>query len=225
MTAFDDSFIITQPDGLMWDGSHIGNIDEKVIMEISGKRGELKHFIFKWDTMTTVITYHVTDSALPAIIDELAPFFAIKKVGTHQARYRKKDIILYNTTNQYQSLNNCRKIIMKEELCLAIQDIIVFRLFMGITSCMDRHIALIEEEPVSICNKRTKREIRHVQFSYSVWNNWFVDTIDDSKKRMKIFTPESFIRLRTNMELIFKRLDPKLIFVITEIVNNINKFI
>lgn len=91
---------------LAWDGSHLGTFRKEEIEEV----GEIKigrrlscYYFPKYDQL--LLTKSI-DSFIPAILDELKPFFGLPKIGTHTFRYGGRLMIGYKPFYLPQSRNN-----------------------------------------------------------------------------------------------------------------------
>jgi hypothetical protein len=207
-----------------WDGTYIGKIDDSV-MEINLAK-PMNYFYLRYNSINQWVSYHKSDSELPCIIDELAPIFGIPKIGTHSAEFQGRLVIIYNTPIVYNDVTKYKKSEMTFEFRRQIQDVISFRLFMGLGMNWPSSIIVRDNIPCSYNNKiKTKGEPLVTKISRSVTLSWFVDDIIDSKIRMGITEEEDNIALQEQITTVIYRINRQLIWFENYIIDSINRLI
>lgn len=81
---------------LKWDGSFLGSFKENIIQKKLEENNK-KYFILEIKSNYYICRYNIFKTNLPCIIDEIKPFFKIRKTGTHSIQIGNKKYILYYT--------------------------------------------------------------------------------------------------------------------------------
>lgn len=207
---------------LPWDGSNLGDIDKLILLERAGK--PLNFLLLNLSGLARWVTYHRNKNLLPCIIDEIAPFFGIKKVGTHSAFYKGYRIIIYDTPGVYNDISQISPELLTKELKQKIQDVMVFRVFTGLYLNNHKNI-IIKDHQLCPYNNRISLKLSDVsRISLTSMLEWFVDDIGDSKLRMGI-DEDDIIHLRVKIEGVILRIDKELIFYENYIIQLINRIV
>lgn len=214
---------MTTANFIAWDGSHLGNIDEMVTEEKHAR--PLKYLYLKGNGFDQWISYHKSDTLLPCIIDEMAPIFTIRKIGTHSARLNDKLIIIYNTPEEYGDISKYPRDLMTIDFKLRVQDVLAFRLFAGLGLNWPTSIVIKGGYPCSYNNKVAKTGPNTTKISITTTCTMFVDDISDTKKRMNIDTPEEVFALQSQIQEIISRINKQLFWYENFIIDSINRLV
>lgn len=207
---------------LPWDGSSLGIIDKIVLLERSGK--PLNFLLLNLWGQARWVTYHRNKNLLPCIIDEIAPYFNIEKVGTHSAFYKERQIIIYDTPGVYNDASQIKPNLLTKEVKQKIQDVMVFRIFTGLYLNSHKNVIFKDGHFRPYNNKISLNLSDVTRLSLVSMLEWFVDDIADSKSRMGI-DEDDIIHLRIKMEKVILRIDKELIFYENYIIQLINRLV
>jgi hypothetical protein len=85
----------------LWDGSYLGILNEKDISFSTISRGN-RYIVFSLNGISDIAILKSSTTVLPCILDEMKPFFSLKKIGTHWVKYCSKIFILYHANFSFQ---------------------------------------------------------------------------------------------------------------------------
>lgn len=225
-----------------WDGSDIGVIDEKCILEkhkIEDTNEELWIISVDGKTKIEVQVKNVKDK-FQCLIDELKPIFGLFKQGTHFAICGKKKYMLIKSSIvrtikggilHYRLSGNLRDSsydVKNQVFVEQVRAIYGFRYLFGITQSCDRLIRMRyykygNPEPVGTSEVTTSIDIRKVKsIPNTIMKKWFTES-KVNPEIIFIRTLSRLVRIHNEQEIKDIELITRYSNAMYEIVNRIDK--
>lgn len=216
MHLVDDDYKVS------WDGSHLGEYHESVVMA--------RYDLFPYDLYILynhllssdyiICTMHASKNKYPCIVDEAKVVMGMVKIGTHSITIGRTLHIMYNTGKAPVLLKGVvpNRILLPNDFKQMVQDVYVFRMIFGFGCNFDSSIMLVRGVPSSYRNNLDVRIEKGFDISNVVLDEWFVDSIANSKKRM-ISPSERTCHMRTKIQKVIRRIDPQLIWIDNQIID------
>jgi len=233
---------IVQPeDPFRWDGSYLGRICGRNILEKVEFSG-IKYWRIKVLGHMKICIVRSIANEIPCICDELKEYFSLPKLGTHSVLYRSKRYLLVEARTDSNNLIIEEITIDKVdpnsnmEFVRRVRETFVFREILGLIMSRDKSIVVrwseksyIPPYPVSFYESQMRPHDNNVVISNVVENKWFDDvSIDDVIRSMlKIENNEDVIEriayVRNNIENIIVRIDRNMIWMVRPIIDKLTR--
>lgn len=200
-----------------WNGEHIGTLSPENI-----KLCIKKTYLISIEGQDYTIMMSRTNDGYPCIVDELANIFGFRKCGSNTVNYGKFRYVIYNIDDLNPiTIKSLTPKDITQEFKILVQDMLVFRLIMGVTNNNDSSLLLIDNNPVSINNNRPKDSLTRSFpiISNAVINRWFIDDYKASLNR--ILCGRDLSEIRQEIQLVINRINCDLIFLENDIVGRI----
>jgi len=233
--------IIQEKDPFKWDGSYLGRINNRNILEQVIYAG-VKYWRIEILGHRKVCIFRSIANNTPCICDELKTYFSLPKLRTHTVMYHSKKYLLI------EARLDSRGHIIEEitidrvdpnknaEFVRRVQEVFVFRELFGLIMSRDRSVVVrwsdksyIPPYPVSFYESDMRPHDDHVVISSTVEKKWFGDTsIDDVIRSMLKIKDnkdaiERIFTLKNNIEKTIERIDRDMIWMVQPIVDKLTR--
>lgn len=233
--------IIQQENPFKWDGSYLGRICGKNILEQVVFSG-IKYWKIEILGHRKICIIRSITNETACICDELKKYFSLPKLGTHTVLYRSKRYLLIeartDSNNRIIEEITIDKVDPNSniEFVQRVRETFVFREILGLIMSRDKSIVVrwseksyIPPYPVSFYESQMRPHDNNVVISNVVEHKWFDDTsIDDVIRSMlKIENNDDVIEriayVRNNIENTIVRIDRDMIWMVQPIIDKLTR--
>ena len=230
-----------------WDGSYLGQYTKSVIdWKLETKRS--KYCQLNIDGEVTICEIKSVKSHIPCVVDEIKPYFGLKKLGTHDLHIGKTLYQIIKATlpslgglQEDYRLDEIVKIHggaqnLPEELISQVRKIYIFRNILGISQSFDRSIRIRLEDnvmiPISFTENKMEPDINKPISKVAI-KKWFDGNdmiIPDILFEMLSIDDVNEIEytipiIRSEIDKVIKRIDRNLVILNSLLTRNIQKYI
>lgn len=203
-----------------WDGSYLGSIDGRIGNVV--KAFPFKMADIRFDKIYRV-AIHPTKNAFPCVVDELAPLFGIRKIGTHTVTIKKILYAIYNVGPEAVNLRDYKNPSYNYFFHQYVQDVFVFRLIIGLEFNTESSVIVLDDKPASYRNRYDEPVVLESKISIAMTDRWFDEKgIGSSLERM-IPGPDGVSYIRPKIQKVIMRIDPNLIWLDGQMIALINR--
>lgn len=231
---------------MIWDGTYIGKIDKKDIIEII-KFNKETYWKLKHKSETFYCLAKQSKNTFPCIIDRLKPIFNIPALGTHHCRLGSKIYILIRVISKSSNINVDIKLneltVNDPDFVEKVKYIFAFRELLGITVSTGNSIRVRENtnetKSDSILDHWDPISFREPNFSFekSIISKKTLKTIFNNEYRVllkyihhilgiknKKMLKESLVRLSLTLENEILKVDHNAGWISNELMMRFNSF-